>query len=92
MKDYDIIKAPLITEKTADLSQNENTFVFSVDIRSNKAEIKKAIEKIFDVKVMRVGIVNVKPKRKRVGKYEGRTNKVKKAIVKLAEGNTIDFK
>ncbi len=92
MKEFDIIKAPIITEKTAQLAQNDNTFVFSVDTRSNKTEIKKAIEKIFKVKVERVSIIHVKPTAQKVGKYEGKTSRVKKAIVKLAEGNTIDFK
>ena len=83
MSNYrDIIKAPIITEKSADLAQNKNTITFSVDVRANKTQIKQAIEKIFDVKVESVNTVNVKPKKKRVGRYAGKTNRVKKAIVK----------
>lgn len=91
MKERDVIKAPIITEKSADLAQNKNTITFSVDPKSNKTEIKLAVEKVFNVKVDSVNTVNVKPKKKRVGKYTGKTNKVKKAIVKLKEGSTIDL-
>lgn len=92
MNNYrDIIKAPIITEKTADLAQNKNTITFSVDVKANKTQIKQAIEKIFDVKVESVNTINVHPKKKRVGRYAGKTNKVKKAIVKLAEGSSIEL-
>lgn len=92
MSNYrDIIKAPIITEKSADLAQNKNTITFSVDVNANKTQIKQAIEKIFNVKVESVNTVNVKPKKKRVGRYAGKTNKVKKAIVKLAEGSSIEL-
>ena len=89
-KKYDIIYAPIITEKTAMLA-NENKFAFKVDPRANKTEIKQAIEKIFNVKVESVNTLNSHPKKRRVGKYTGMTNKYKKAIVKLAKGNTISF-
>lgn len=92
MNNYrDIIKAPIITEKSSDLAQNKNTFVFSVDVNANKTQIKQAIEKIFNVKVESVNTINVKPKKKRVGRYVGKTNKVKKAIVKLSEGSSIEL-
>ena len=92
MSNYrDIIKAPIITEKSADLAQNQNTITFSVDVNANKTQIKQAIEKIFNVKVESVNTVNVKPKKKRIGRYAGKTNKVKKAIVKLAEGSSIEL-
>lgn len=92
MNNYrDIIKAPIITEKSADLAQNHNTYVFSVAVNSNKTQIKQAIEKIFNVKVESVNTINVKPKKKRVGRYVGKTNKVKKAIVKLSEGSSIEL-
>ena len=91
MEYRDIIKAPIITEKTADLQQNNNTITFSVDTKANKTEIKQAVEKLFNVKVESVNTVNVRPKRKRVGRYVGKTNKVKKAIVKLSEGSSIEL-
>ncbi len=86
----DIIKAPIITEKSSNLKLN-NTYVFSVDVKANKTQIKDAIEKIFNVKVESVNTLNVKPKKKRVGRYVGKTNKVKKAIVKLKEGSSIEL-
>ena len=91
MRERDIIKAPIITEKSASLAQEKNTITFSVDTKANKTEIKNAVEKIFDVKVDSVNTVNVKPKKKRVGRYVGKTNKVKKAIVKLKEGSKIEL-
>ena len=92
MSNYrDIIKAPIITEKSADLAQNKNTITFSVATDANKIQIRQAVEKIFDVKVESVNTVNVKPKKKRVGRYTGKTNKVKKAIVKLKEGSSIEL-
>lgn len=87
----DIIKAPIITEKSNDIAQNNNSIVLSVDTRTNKTAVKIAVEKIFGVKVESVNIINVKPKKKRVGKYAGKTNKVKKAIVKLSEGSSIEL-
>ncbi len=92
MNNYrDIIKAPIITEKSANLAQTQNTMSFSVDVKANKTQIKQAIESIFDVKVESVNTVNVKPKKKRVGRYAGKTNRVKKAIVKLREGSSIEL-
>ena len=86
----DIIIAPVITEKSALLEQ-EGKYVFKVDTKANKVQIKQAIEKIFNVKVLSVNTSNSHPKKKRVGKYTVMTNKYKKAIVKLAKGSTISF-
>ena len=89
--DYrDVIKAPIVTEKSAELAQ-QNVITFSVDVKANKTQIKQAVEKIFDVKVDSVNTINVKPKKKRVGRYAGKTNRVKKAIVKLKEGISIEL-
>ena len=85
-----IIKEPIITEKSSTLA-SANTYVFSVDVKANKTQIKNAIEKIFNVKVANVNTINVKPKKKRVGRYVGKTNRVKKAIVKLKEGSSIEL-
>ena len=90
MNNYDIIFAPIITEKSAAMEENR-TYVFKVDVRANKTQIKQAIENAFNVKVENVNTLNVHPKTKRVGRYTGKTNRYKKAIVKLAEGNTISF-
>lgn len=90
MNNYDIIFAPIITEKTASM-EADGKYVFKVDVRANKTQIKQAIEKIFNVKVLSVNTMNNHPKDRRVGRYTGKTNRYKKAIVKLAEGNTISF-
>jgi large subunit ribosomal protein L23 len=86
----DIIKAPIITEKSQSLSKN-NTYVFKVDKSANKTQIKQVIEKKFNVKVKSVNTLNVKGKKKRVGRYTGRTSAYKKAIVSLMEGSKIEF-
>ncbi len=91
MNNYnDIIKAPLITEKSAK-HVNNNQYVFKVDVKARKTQIKQAIEKLFNVKVIGISTITSKPKTKRVGRYAGKTNQYKKAIVTLAEGNTIDL-
>ena len=89
-KKYEIIYAPIITEKTA-MMEAENKYAFKVDPRANKTEIKQAIESIFNVKVESITTSNSHPKKRRVGRYTGMTDKYKKAIVKLAEGNSINF-
>ena len=89
-KYLEIIKAPVITEKS--MADKENgKYTFKIDPRANKIEIKNAIEKIFNVKVTSIRTLNVKPKKRRVGRYTGLTNRTKKAIVTLAEGQTIDL-
>ena len=89
-KAYDIIKAPIITEKSMSLKENFNKYTFEVAKSANKVEIKKAVEEIFKVKVLSVSTINVLPKHKRVGQHEGFAPAYKKAIVKLAEGDKID--
>lgn len=90
-KYLEIIKAPVVTEKSAYQGQEQNVYAFYVDPKANKTEIKLAIEKLFNVKVEDIRTINVHPKKRRVGRYEGLTNKRKKAIVKLAEGQTIEL-
>ena len=90
MNSYDIIFAPVITEKTA-MMEAEGKYVFKVDVRANKTQIKQAIEKAFNVKVESINTMNNHPKDRRVGRYTGKTNRYKKAIVKLAKGSTISF-
>jgi len=89
-KYYDIIKAPIITEQSSKLIESQNSYTFEVDRKANKVEIKKAVEAIFNVTVVRVNTVNILPKFKRMGKYEGYKQAYKKAIVKLADGQKID--
>ena len=90
MMPEDIIIEPVITEKSGVIAQN-GKYVFKVDSRANKIEIKQAIEKIFNVHVKEIRTINVKPKKRRVGRYTGLTNRCKKAIVKLAEGEEINL-
>lgn len=88
---YDIIKRPVISEKATD-QFSEKRYTFVVDKRANKLEIKNAVEKIFDVKVIAVTTQIVKGKPKRQGKYEGYTSTWKKAIVKLsADSKELEF-
>lgn len=89
-KYLEIIKAPVITEKSQNAMQN-GQYTFEVDPKANKTEIKTAIEKLFNVKVVKISTINEKPKKKRVGRYTGLTNRSKKAIVTLAEGQTIEL-
>lgn len=86
---YSTIIAPSITEKNTILRE-ENKYVFEVDRKSNKAQIKKAVEGLFNVKVEAINTMIVKGKKKRMGRFSGYRPNWKKAIVKLAEGQTID--
>ena len=88
---YDVILAPVVSEKTYDLIEKQNTYTFEVDPRSNKGEIRDAVESIFGVKVVRVNTMNRQGKRKRYGYKFGKRNDTKRAVVTLAEGNSIDL-
>ncbi|AQL55545.1 50S ribosomal protein L23 [Abyssicoccus albus] len=90
MEARDIIKRPVITEQTA-IQMEMNKYTFDVDVRANKVQVRKAIEEIFDVEVQSVNIMNVKPKFKRMGRHTGYTNRRRKAIVTLKEGNSIEL-
>lgn len=78
----DIIKRPVITERSSDLMA-EKKYTFDVDVRANKTQVKDAVQEIFGVQVEKVNIMNYKGKFKRMGKHAGYTNKRRKAIVKL---------
>ncbi len=87
-----ILIAPLITEKTGQQMQRNNTYSFRVSINANKIEIKKAIESIFAVKVLNINTIRLIGKPKRLGRYSGKRPDWKKAIVTLREGDKIaDF-
>ena len=87
----DVILAPITTEKTTNIMSEGNRIVFKVKKDANKTQIKQAVEMIYGVKVLKVNTLNVKPKKKRIGRYAGKTKKVKKAIVKLKEGSSIEL-
>lgn len=82
MEARDILKRPVITERSSELMA-EKKYTFEVDTRANKTQVKDAVEEIFGVNVEKVNVLNYKGKFKRVGRYGGYTNKRCKAIVKL---------
>ncbi|MGD9209326.1 MAG: 50S ribosomal protein L23 [Desulfobacteraceae bacterium] len=88
---YDIIKRPLITEKTNLQKEDNNQVTFEVDRRANRIEIQRAIEKIFNVKVAKTRTLRVTGKIKRRGRILGKRKDWKKAIVTLMPGERIDF-
>jgi large subunit ribosomal protein L23 len=87
----EIIKKPIITEKSMLLVEEQNKYTFSVDTKANKVQIKKAVEELFNVKVVKVNKINTTPKKKRVGQYQGFKPQVTKAVVTLAEGDKIEI-
>ncbi len=91
IKEYDIIRGPVITEKTTLQKEYHNQITFEVDIKANRVEIKNAIEKNFDTKVLQVRTSIVKGKTTQRGKISGKKKDWKKAVVKLMPGQKIDF-
>ena len=78
----DIIKRPVITERSSEIMADKK-YTFEVDVKANKTEVKDAVHEIFGVKVEKVNIMNYKGKFKRMGKHAGYTNKRRKAVVTL---------
>jgi large subunit ribosomal protein L23 len=91
IKDYDIIRRPLNTEKTTLQKELFNQVSFEVDRQANRMEIKDAVERIFNTKVQTVRTIQMKGKVKRRGKIVGKRRDWKKAIVRLMPGQRIDF-
>jgi large subunit ribosomal protein L23 len=89
--DRQIIRRPLITEKSTIEKEMENVVTFAVDRRVGKIEIKQAVERLFNVKVIEVRTSRVRGKTRKVGRHSGRRPDWKKARVKLAEGESIEF-
>lgn len=87
----DIIIRPIVTEKSMALQQENNCVTFEVAKGANKVQIRQAVEEIFNVKVVRVNVINTPTKQKRMGRYVGTVGGKRKAIVKLAEGDTINL-
>jgi large subunit ribosomal protein L23 len=88
---YDIIKRPVITEKTTLQKETANQISFEVDRRANRIEIRRAIEEIFNVRILDVHTMQIKGKVKRRGRILGKRKDWKKAIVTLAPGQSIEF-
>ncbi len=90
-----ILIKPIITEKATQAAEDNNVFTFEVHPEANKVEIKKAVEAAYGISVEKVRTINVRPNRKtrftKTGVQTGKTNAYKKAIVQVAEGDTIDF-
>lgn len=91
MNVHDVIQRPIVTEKSSIAREEENIATFRVDPRATKLEIRQAVETLFEVKVCRVRTMQQPGKKKRVGKFVGRKPAWKKAIVELAEGDSIEF-
>jgi large subunit ribosomal protein L23 len=89
-KHYEIIRAPRVSEKTARLQEVSNQYVFEVATTATKADVKAAIEQLFDVRVEAVNVVNVKGKNKSFKFRQGRRGNWRKAYVTLADGQSID--
>ncbi len=91
MKVHEVIRRPLVTEKSNIGREEQNVVTLAVDPRANKHEIQRAVEELFDVDVLDVHTMRMPRKTRRVGKFVGRKPEWKKAIVRLAEGQTIEF-
>ncbi len=91
MEQYKIIRRPVVTEKGTLLKDQNNQLVFEVTLDATKPEIRKAVEKLFKVKVLEVRTQNRAGKPKRLGRLRGRRRHWKKAIVTLQEGHRVDF-
>ena len=88
---YSILEKPLVTEKSTMMQEQGNRVMFQVRRSANKLQIKEAVQNIFNVTVLDVNTINVKPKSRRFGRHQGQTKAWKKAIVLLKEGDRIDF-
>jgi large subunit ribosomal protein L23 len=88
---HDVIRRPLVTEKSNIGREEQNLVTFAVDPRANKHEIRRAVELLFDVRVVAVRTMNMPRKTRRVGRFIGHKPAWKKAIVKLAPGQAIEF-
>ncbi|ABC76182.1 50S ribosomal protein L23 [Syntrophus aciditrophicus] len=88
---HQIVKRMLVTEKSTLEKDEKNKYYFEVDRRANKIEIRKAVERLLKVTVDDVHVINIKGKKKRTGRIIGKRRDWKKAVVTLAQGNTIDI-
>lgn len=88
---HEVILAPVVSEKSYDLIELENKYTFEVDPRAGKQEIRRAVEELFDVRVLQVNTMNRQGKRKRYGYKMGKRRDVKRAVVQLAIGDSIDL-
>ncbi|MEW6531689.1 MAG: 50S ribosomal protein L23 [Thermodesulfobacteriota bacterium] len=90
-EEYQIVRRPIVTEKSSIMKDEGNQIVFEVDPRANKSEIKKAVEKLFKVTVLSIRTQNRLGKPKRLGRTSGKRKDWKKAIVRIKEGQRVEF-
>ncbi len=88
---HDVIRGPVVSEKSFDLIESNNIYSFLVDPRANKTEIRQSVEAIFEVEVLSVNTYNRRGKLKRTGRTLGKRKNTKRALVKLAEDDSIDL-
>ncbi len=91
MNRHSIIRRPLVTEKSSIAREQENRITFAVDPRANKFEIRRAVEELFNVTVLRVRTLRMPHKTRRLGRHMGRKPEWKKALVELAPDQKIEF-
>ncbi len=91
MNSHDVIRRPLVTEKSNIGREEQNLVTLAVDPRANKHDVRRAVEGLFQVSVLEVRTMRMPRKTRRVGRYSGRKPEWKKAIVRLAEGQSIEF-
>jgi large subunit ribosomal protein L23 len=91
MNYYDIVRRPIVTEKSSLLKEMSNQYVFEVATAANKVEIAKAVEQLFKVKVISVQVMNIEGKQRRLGRSIGKKSDWRKAIVKLSPKDKITF-
>ena len=89
--EYTIVREPLLSEKGSDLGEKQNQYFFKVALEANKIEIKRAVERLYKVKVANVNTMRMSGKRKQLRRKVGFTPDWKKAVVTLKEGHTIEF-
>ena len=91
MNSFDVLRLPKLTEKTLQLKEEFNQFMFEVDPKANKIQIKESVEKAFKVEVLKVRTMNIRGKKKRLGRHQGMKSNWKKALITLKEGQTIEY-
>ncbi len=91
IESFDVLIAPIVTEKTMKMQQEQNKVTLKVKSTANKTQVKLAVEQIFNVKVVDVKIINVLPKAKRVGRYDGKVSGYKKAIITISPEDKINM-
>jgi len=88
---YDVIKRPIVTEKNTLKANQLNEYAFEVDLQATRSEVKNAVEKLFNVKVIRVNTLISRKAPRKLGKMPGKRRLWKKALVKLKEGDKFEF-